>query len=343
MTTQPLAQLTTLRVGGAPDGLVVASTTDQLVAAVRLAAELEQPLLVVGGGSNLLVADSGFAGTAVLVRNQGIDSNNRPDGSVVVTVEAGQVWDDFVAWAVEQGLSGVESLSGIPGLTGATPIQNVGAYGQEVSSIIDSVETIHRYTGDARVFTQDDLKFGYRSSIFKERKDVFVITRVYFVLQVSELSAPIGYAELAQALGVEIGERAPLAAVRAAVLALRAGKGMVLDDNDFDTWSAGSFFTNPVLDEAAATRLPDGAPRWPQPDGQVKTSAAWLIENAGFGKGFGTGSARLSTKHVLALTNADGHASAADIVELARTIRDGVQQKFDITLEPEPVLVGLEL
>jgi UDP-N-acetylmuramate dehydrogenase len=343
MTTQPLAQLTTLRVGGAPDGLVVASTTDQLVAAVRLAAELEQPLLVVGGGSNLLVADSGFAGTAVLVRNQGIDSNNRPDGSVVVTVEAGQVWDDFVAWAVEQGLSGVESLSGIPGLTGATPIQNVGAYGQEVSSVIDSVETIHRYTGDARVFTQDDLKFGYRSSIFKERKDVFVITRVYFVLQVSELSAPIGYAELAQALGVQIGERAPLAAVRAAVLALRAGKGMVLDDNDFDTWSAGSFFTNPVLDEAAATRLPDGAPRWPQPDGHVKTSAAWLIENAGFGKGFGTGSARLSTKHVLALTNADGHARAADIVELARTIRDGVQQKFDITLEPEPVLVGLEL
>jgi UDP-N-acetylmuramate dehydrogenase len=343
MTTQPLAQLTTLRVGGAPDGVVVASTTEQLVAAVRLSAELEQPILVVGGGSNLVVADSGFAGTAVLVRNRGIARSDRPDGSVLVTVEAGQVWDEFVAWAVEEGLAGVESLSGIPGLTGATPIQNVGAYGHEVSSVIESVETIHRYTGDARTFTQDELQFGYRSSIFKERRDVFVITRVHFLLQPSELSAPIGYAELAQTLGVELGSRAPLAEVRSAVLALRTSKGMVLDDNDFDTWSAGSFFTNPVLDESSAAALPSDAPRWSQSDGRVKTSAAWLIENAGFHKGYGTGSARLSTKHVLALTNADGHARAADIVELARTIRAGVQQKFGIMLEPEPVFVGLEL
>jgi UDP-N-acetylmuramate dehydrogenase len=343
MTTQPLAQLTTLRVGGAPDGLVVASTTEQLVAAVRLSAELEQPILVVGGGSNLVVADSGFAGTVVLVRNRGIARSDHPDGSVLVTVEAGQVWDEFVAWTIEQGLAGVESLSGIPGLTGGTPIQNVGAYGHEVSAVIESVETIHRYTGDARIFTQDNLQFGYRSSVFKERSDVFVITRVHFVLQTSELSAPIGYAELARTLGAELGSRVPLADVRAAVLALRAGKGMVLDDNDFDTWSAGSFFTNPVLDDADAARLPAEAPRWSQPEGRVKTSAAWLIENAGFHKGFGTGSARLSTKHVLALTNSDGHASAADIVDLARTIRAGVQQKFGLTLEPEPVFVGLEL
>lgn len=343
MTTQPLAQLTTLRVGGAPDGLVVASTTEQLVAAVRLSAELGQPILVVGGGSNLVVADSGFAGTAVLVRNRGIARSDHPDGSVLVTVEAGQVWDEFVAWTVEQGLAGIESLSGIPGLTGATPIQNVGAYGHEVSSVIESVETIHRYTGDARTFTQDDLEFGYRRSIFKERKDVFVITRVHFRLQPSALSAPVGYAELAHTLGVELGAGAPLADVRHAVIALRASKGMVLDDNDFDTWSAGSFFTNPILDEASADALPADAPRWSQPEGRVKTSAAWLIENAGFHKGYGTGSARLSTKHVLALTNADGHASAADIVELARTIRAGVQQKFDIALEPEPVFVGLEL
>jgi UDP-N-acetylmuramate dehydrogenase len=343
MTTQPLAQLTTLRVGGAPDGLVTATTTEQLVAAVRLSAELGQPILVVGGGSNLVVADAGFPGTAVLVRNRGIARSDHPDGSVLVTVEAGHVWDEFVAWTVEQGLAGVESLSGIPGLAGATPIQNVGAYGREVSAVIESVETIHRYTGDARSFAQEDLQFGYRSSVFKERKDVFVITRVHFVLQPSELSAPIGYAELAQTLGVELGSCAPLADVRVAVLALRASKGMVLDDDDFDTWSAGSFFTNPVLDDAAAAALPAAAPRWTQPEGRVKTSAAWLIEQAGFAKGFGAGSARLSTKHVLALTNADGHATAQDVLELARTIRTGVEGKFAITLEPEPVFVGLEL
>jgi UDP-N-acetylmuramate dehydrogenase len=330
-------------VGGSPDGLVTVETTEQLSAAVRLSAELEQPVLVVGGGSNLVVSDGGFSGTAVLVRTRGIERTDRGDGSVLVSVEAGEPWDNVVAWSITEGLSGIESLSGIPGLTGATPIQNVGAYGHDVSSVIDRVETVHRYTGDDRTFTQDDLQFGYRTSVFKMRKDVFVITRVHLLLQPSSLSMPISYAELARTLDVDTGAQVSPADVRAAVLTLRTSKGMVLDDSDFDTWSAGSFFTNPILDANLAALLPAEAPQWPQSDGRVKVSAAWLIENAGFSKGFGSGSARLSTKHVLALTNADGNATAQDIVELARAIRDGVEDTFAITLEPEPVFVGIEL
>lgn len=343
MTGPLLAELTTLRVGGAADGVATVTTTEQLISAVKIAAELQQPILVVGGGSNLLVADSGYAGTAIVVRTRGIEVTGESEGTVHLAVAAGEPWDEFVAWTIEQGLSGLEALSGIPGLVGATPIQNVGAYGQEVSRYITSVEAIHRYTSDERVFDNAACAFGYRSSLFKQRKDVFVITRVHFALQRSPLSAPIEYAELAQRLDVAVGDQVPTELVRHVVLDVRRGKGMVLDAADHDTWSAGSFFTNPVLTSTQAASLPAEAPRWPQADDRVKTSAAWLIEQAGFSKGFGTGPARLSSKHVLALTNHTGTATAADLVELARTIRDGVEARFGITLEPEPVLVGLEL
>ena len=341
--TTPLATLTTLRVGGPADGLVTVSSAEQLVAAVKLSAELEQPILVVGGGSNLVISDRGFAGTAIVLRNRGITATSRDDDTVRLAVESGEPWDEFVAWTIAQGFSGLEALSGIPGLVGATPIQNVGAYGQEVATYIDRVEAIHRYTGEQRTFTRDECVFGYRTSVFKQRKDVFVITRIHFTLQCSDLSAPIRYAELAQRLDVAVGDQAPAEVVRHVVLDVRRSKGMVLDESDHDTWSVGSFFTNPILGAAAANSMPGNAPQWEQADGRNKTSAAWLIEQAGFSKGYGAGAARLSSKHVLALTNHTGDATAVDIVELARTIRAGVESKFGITLEPEPVLVGLEL
>jgi len=262
---------------------------------------------------------------------------------VRVAVAAGEVWDDLVAWAVAQGLSGIESLSGIPGCVGAGPIQNIGAYGQEVGDVIERVDAVHRYTGAERTFTRAECEFGYRTSTFKQRKDVFVITRVHLRLTPSELSGPISYADLVAELGLEQGAAASLHDVRSAVLAVRRRKAMVLDASDHDTWSAGSFFTNPIVSAAAADALPATAPRWVQPDGAVKVSAAWLIEGAGFTRGYGTGSARLSSKHVLALTNADGRASAADVVALAREIRASVVTAYGIELVPEPVFVGLEL
>jgi UDP-N-acetylmuramate dehydrogenase len=347
VTAPRLADLTTLRVGGAADGIVAVGTTEQLIAAVKVSAELQQPILIVGGGSNLLIADAGFAGTAVVVRSRGIEVTSEVDGVVHVAVEAGEPWDDFVAWTIEHGLSGLESLSGIPGMVGAAPIQNIGAYGHELGTYIKRVEAIHRYTCDQREFDQAACAFGYRTSLFKQRKDVFVITRVHFALSRSPLSAPVAYAELAQRLDVNIGDEIPSELVRHVVLDVRRSKGMVLDESDHDTWSAGSFFTNPVLDSAAAAELPADAPQWPQADGRVKTSAAWLIEHAGFGRGFGAelgdGAARLSSKHVLALTNHSGTATAADLLALAAVLRDGVREAFGITLEPEPVLVGLTL
>ena len=343
MSDLDLAQYTTLRVGGPARGLVVAESTEQLVTAAKLAAEIEQPILLIGGGSNLLISDAGFGGTAVLVRSRGIEATSHSDGSVRVAVAAGEVWDDLVAWAVAQGLSGIESLSGIPGCVGAGPIQNIGAYGQEVGDVIERVDAVHRYTGAERTFTRAECEFGYRTSTFKQRKDVFVITRVHLRLTPSELSGPISYADLVAELGLEQGAAASLHDVRSAVLAVRRRKAMVLDASDHDTWSAGSFFTNPIVSAAAADALPATAPRWVQPDGAVKVSAAWLIEGAGFTRGYGTGSARLSSKHVLALTNADGRASAADVVALAREIRASVVTAYGIELVPEPVFVGLEL
>jgi len=369
-----LADLTTLRVGGPARELVDAGTESELVDAVRAADDAGTPVLVLGGGSNLLVSDEGFDGVVVRDTRRGIDgvADSSCAGANLV-VPAGQPWDEVVATAVAEGWMGVEALSGIPGSTGATPVQNVGAYGQEVAETLSSVRVYDRLEQRTRMLAVGELGLGYRTSILKRSlTDVdagggrtwgptgrYVVLEVSFQLRLASLSAPVRYAELARRLGVTVGGRVPAAEVREAVLELRRGKGMVLDDADPDTWSAGSFFTNPVLttDEADA-RLPEDAPRYPVADhtrvaqiggtapvvdGLVKTSAAWLITRAGFDKGFGApGPATLSTKHTLALTNR-GTATAADVLALARTVRDGVQEAFGVALVPEPVLVGVSL
>ncbi|GAA2075200.1 UDP-N-acetylmuramate dehydrogenase [Aeromicrobium halocynthiae] len=337
-----LADLTTLRLGGPARNVVDATTEAELVEAVRVIDEAGDPLLLVGGGSNLVVADEGFDGTCLRVLTRGVDVVLDACSGATVTVAAGEPWDPFVARAVETGWVGLEALSGIPGSVGATPVQNVGAYGQEVAQTIASVRTWDRYDRVVRTFAAADCGFAYRTSRFKVEPRRHVILSVTFQLGLGDLGTPVAYAELARALGVEVGERAPLAAVRQAVLALRSAKGMVLDAEDHDTWSAGSFFTNPVLPADAAAALPAQAPRFEQPDGSVKTSAAWLIQHAGFGRGHGDGPARLSTKHALALTNRGG-ATTEDLLRLAREVRDGVRATYGISLEPEPVLVGCEL
>ena len=338
----PLAGLTTLRVGGPARDLVEVTSSRELVEAVRALDAAGEPVLVLGGGSNLLVGDGGFDGTVVKVATRGVDDDVASCSGAVLTVAAGEPWDPFVALTVERGFSGMEALSGIPGSVGATPVQNVGAYGVEVGQHVTTVRTLDRSTGQVRTLFAVECGFGYRSSVFKAQPGRYVVLEVTFQLRLGSLSAPVRYAELARVLGVEVGTRVPAVEVREAVLALRGSKGMVLDDADPDTWSAGSFFTNPVLDAAAAQALPEEAPRYAQPDGCVKTSAAWLIEHAGFGRGWGDGPARLSTKHTLALTNR-GSATAADVLDLARRVRTGVVESFGITLEPEPVLVGCAL
>ena len=341
-----LADLTTLRVGGPARTLVTATTEDELVDAVRAADAAGEPVLVLGGGSNLLIADRGFPGTVVRVATRGITADVSSCSGATVTVAAGEDWDAFVASAVEQEWSGIEALSGIPGLVGGTPIQNVGAYGSEVAQTIARVRTYDRSTRRQATFSVADCGFGYRTSRFKAERDRYLVLEVTFQFTLGSLSAPIRYAELARTLGVPVGTRVPAVDVRRAVLGLRAGKGMVLDAADRDTWSAGSFFTNPILEPDTADGLPAGAPRFPQPDGRVKTSAAWLIEHAGYGKGFGVelgaGRATLSGKHTLAVTNRGG-ASADDLLTLARVVRDGVEQAFGVTLVAEPVLVGCAL
>jgi UDP-N-acetylmuramate dehydrogenase len=334
---------TTLRLGGPARAWVRATTEAELVDAVRRSDEAGEPVLVLGGGSNVVVADEGFAGTVVEVATSGVAPDIEDDdaacGGVVVRVAAGEDWDRFVETAVDRGWLGVEALSGIPGLVGATPIQNVGAYGQEVAQTLSSVRVWDRTLRGVRTFPASGCGFGYRTSRFKADPGRHVVLEVTFQLRQGSLGAPVAYAELARTLGVELGTRAPMSEVRKAVLDLRTSKGMVLDPTDHDTWSAGSFFTNPVLPEAA---VPAGAPAWPQADGSVKTSAGWLIEQAGFHKGYGDGPARLSTKHTLAITNRGG-ASAADVLALAREIRDGVETRFGVRLVNEPVLVGVEL
>lgn len=341
MTTR-FADLTTLRVGGPAREVVEAATEADLVAAVRDADAAGTPALLVAGGSNLLVGDDPLDVPVVLVRTRGIAAEADTCGGAWVTVAAGEPWDDLVVRAVAEGWSGVEALSGIPGSVGATPIQNVGAYGQEVADVVARVRTWDRLERTQRTFAAADCGFGYRTSRFKEEPGRYVVLEVTFQMVLAPTSPPIRYAELARTLGVEVGDRVPSADVRSAVLGLRRGKGMVLDPGDHDTWSAGSFFTNPVLDAEAAAALPPEAPRWDAGDGRVKTSAAWLIEHAGFGRGYGAGPARLSSKHPLALTNR-GSATAADVVALAREVRDGVQRTTGVVLEPEPVLVGCSL
>lgn len=362
-----LADHTTFHIGGPAARWVVATTEAQIVDAVRAADEAGEPVLVLSGGSNLLVSDAGFAGTVVQIATKGVraeasfceidadaahpvdDLANAPLGAgpaacggYVLHVAAGEVWDDFVAYAVANELVGIEALSGIPGLVGSTPIQNVGAYGQEVAQTIWDVRTYDRQAKALKTFASANCHFAYRHSRFKAEPGRYVVLEVSFQLGQGTMSTPIRFGELAKRLGIEGGSRAPLADVREAVLELRRGKGMVCDPADHDTWSAGSFFTNPIMDAAVADALPADAPRFPAGDGRVKGSAAWLIDHAGFAKGFGTPPATLSTKHTLALTNRGG-ASASDIVALARTVRDGVKDAFGVTLVPEPVFVGVSL
>ncbi|MGA5201391.1 UDP-N-acetylmuramate dehydrogenase [Streptomyces variegatus] len=344
----PLAPLTTFRLGGPATRLVTATTDDEVIAAVREADETGTPLLLIGGGSNLVIGDKGFEGTALVIATKGFSL----DGTTL-ELAAGEIWTDAVARTVEAGLAGIECLAGIPGSAGATPIQNVGAYGQEVSSTITEVIAYDRRTGDTVTLTNEDCGFSYRHSRFKSDPGRHVVLRVRFSLEEANgLSAPLRYAETARALGVAAGDRVPLAQARDTVLKLRAGKGMVLDPEDHDTWSAGSFFTNPILtDTDFATfrarvreRLGDEVepPAYPAADGHTKTSAAWLIDKAGFTKGYGDGPARISTKHTLALTNR-GSATTEDLLALAREVVAGVREAFGITLVNEPVTVGVSL
>ena len=324
-----LADHTTLRVGGPARRMITVERESELVEAVRHLDGSDEPMLVLGGGSNVLVDDAGFDGTVVKVATRGIAEDTAACSGAVITVAAGEPWDPLVSHAIERGWSGIEAMSGIPGLVGA-------------SELISMVRTLDRSTGQLKTFFPVECGFGYRTSRFKSDPGRFVVLSVTFQLRIGSMSQPIRYAELARLLGVAVGRRAPAAEVREAVLALRNTKGMVLVEDDHDTWSVGSFFTNPILSPAAAAALPADAPRFGQPDGRVKTSAAWLIERAGFAKGYGQGAAQLSTKHTLALTNRGG-ASAAELLSLARDIRAGVQAKFGVELVPEPVLVGCEL
>ena len=346
-----LGRHTSLRLGGPAGRWVEATTEEELVAAVDAADQQGEPVLVLGGGSNLVVADDGFPGTVVHVATRGVvpdvdDSGDPSCSGATVTVAAGESWDDVVAQAVDRGWVGVEALSGIPGSVGATPIQNVGAYGQDVSQTVARVRVWDRKLRGIRTFAASECQFGYRSSRFKADPGRHVVLDVTFQFRQGTLGAPVAYAELARTLGVAEGVRAPMADVRAAVLHLRRGKGMVLDADDHDTWSAGSFFTNPFLTPDQAAALPDDAPRWEQPDGTLKSSAAWLIERAGFGKGYTSAAAGervgLSTKHTLALTNR-GDATTDELLTLAREVRDGVRDRFGVTLVNEPVTVGCSL
>ena len=339
----PLSGFTTLRTGGPAERVVVAETDAQLVEAIAAADAAGEPITVLAGGSNVVISDDGLPGTVVLVRTRGVDVSIDSCSGAWVTVAAGEPWDDLVARAVAEEWSGIEALSGIPGLTGGTPIQNVGAYGQEVADTIARVTAYDRVTSRTEVVAAGDCAFGYRTSRFKANPGRYVVLSVAFQLPLGSMSAPIGYAELASRLDVAVGERAPASEVRAAVLDLRRGKGMVLDSADHDTWSVGSFFTNPIVE---ASQVPEGAPAWPAAEGApglVKTSAAWLVERAGFPRGYPEGGpARLSTKHTLAITNR-GSASTSDVVALAREIRAGVSDRFGIELVPEPVLLGCSL
>jgi UDP-N-acetylmuramate dehydrogenase len=341
-----LSELTTLRLGGPARRIVEARSEQAVVDAVRAADAAQEPLLVLAGGSNVVVADDGFPGTVVRILTTGTEE---PDERTR-EVQAGEPWDPFVERCVREELAGVECLSGIPGSVGATPIQNVGAYGQEVSQTITAVRVYDRQTQTTEELAPEECGFSYRSSVFKRIPNRWVVLAVTYVLNEQPHSMPVRYGELARELRVEPGGSAPLSEVREAVLRLRRRKGMVVDPDDPDSVSAGSFFTNPILEQAEFERLErrvraklgDGArpPAYPEPDGRVKTSAAWLVERAGFARGYGSpGPVALSSKHTLALTNR-GQGTASQLLALAHDIADGVQREFGVGLVPEPVLVG---
>lgn len=352
-----LADHTTLGLGGPAKAFLTAHSTDELVRLVTEADRTGERVLVLGGGSNLVVADDGFPGTVILVDSKGVTSTEAGadpktgEEVVLLRVDAGVEWDPLVARTVEEGLNGIEFLSGIPGRVGSTPIQNVGAYGQDVSQTIREVLVLDRATGDLVTMSNADCGFTYRDSAFKGH-DRYVVCEVVFEMRRGPLSRPVRYAEVARAMGVDAGKRVPLAQAREVVLRLRRGKGMVIDASDPDTRSAGSFFTNPILSPReyadfrarAVERLgPDAEiPGHPDEAGNVKLSAAWLIDRAGFTKGYGGGPARISGKHTLALTNPGG-ATTADLLDLAREVRAGVEKAFGVRLVNEPVMVGVGL
>jgi UDP-N-acetylmuramate dehydrogenase len=345
-----LADFTTLGLGGPARRFVDAATRDAVIAAVDAADADGEPLLVMAGGSNLVVADEGFDGTVVRVATRGIGMEEHGD-VVNLTIAAGEPWDSVVERCVADGLAGVECLSGIPGSAGATPVQNVGAYGEEIADTMVSLRAYDRHERAVVELSAADCGFAYRTSALRHR-DRYVVLGVTLELDRSRVGRPLHHLELARSLGVELGGRAPLADVREAVLALRRRKGMVLDPGDPDSRSAGSFFLNPILsrdrfvalDQRVGERFGGDvhAPAWPAGDEHVKTSAAWLIERAGFTRGYGKRRAGVSSKHTLALVNRDG-ATTAELLEVARELRDGVESAFGVRLEPEPTLVGVEL
>lgn len=348
MTT--FAELTTTQVSDATAQLVAPATRDALAAEYLRLVDMGEPFLVIGGGSNTIVADAGFDGEVLHVRTTGVTEEEDTDG-VLVTAEAGESWSALVDRTVADGLSGIEALAGIPGTVGAAPVQNIGAYGQELADVLERIEVVEADSGETRWIAADELGLGYRTSVLKRGELRALVLRVVLRLQrVGDAAgAAVRYAQLAKALGVELGDRVPVAQQRDAVLRLRASKGMVLDPDDVDTRSSGSFFVNPVVHKEFAVDLPADAPKFDageDEDGRplVKLSAAWLIDHAGVKRGFalpGSGAA-ISSKHTLAITNHDG-ATAEQIAELARFVRARVLQEFGVLLIPEPNLIGLEV
>jgi UDP-N-acetylmuramate dehydrogenase len=348
--TPALADYTTLGLGGRAGSFVSAGTEADLIDAVKAGDAAAESVLLIGGGSNLVISDAGFPGTVIHVNTRGIGYASAAEGAVDVAVAAGEDWDNVVAATVAEGLAGLESLSGIPGRAGATPIQNVGAYGREVAEVITRVRVYDRHGDRVLVLDNEQCSFAYRTSLFKSGAR-YVVLDVTFRLAAQALSLPVKYAELAAELGVALGERAGVGEARSAVLKIRARKGMVLSPGDPDTRSAGSFFTNPIitvaefaaLEAAAAARAAGPVPRYEAGAGLVKVPAAWLIEHAGFAKGYGAPApARVSSKHTLALVNA-GNATTADLLALAREIVSGVHAAYGVTLTPEPILIGVSL
>lgn len=332
--------LTSLRVGGPAKKFVEVATESEIIAAIEAAGD--SPILIMGDGTNMLVSDQGFEGVVIRISNHALAAEVDACSGATLTIGAGENWDEFVATTIERGFAGLETLSGIPGSVGAAPIQNIGAYGHEVSEFITRVRTYDREKKVVKTFTNQECEFEYRNSHFKSHPGRYVVLDVQFNLRQGEFTTPITYQELADKLGITLGDKAGIVETRKAVLELRASKGMLLNPKDQDSWSAGSFFTNPIISKEIADTLPADAPRWPTQDGRVKTSAAWLIEKSGIHKGDTHGGARVSTKHVLALTNS-GNATATEIAELAKTAKQAVQQKFGITLEAEVNLIGITL
>ena len=335
-----LSKYTSFHVGGPAKKILQVSTEAEIIAAIESAGD--SPILILGGGTNVLVSDSGFEGTVIRISNNSVQAEVDACSGATLTIGAGENWDEFVLTSINNGFAGLETLSGIPGTVGAAPIQNIGAYGHEISEFITRVRTYDRVNKEIKTFTNSECEFSYRSSHFKAHPGRYVVLEVQFQIRRGEMSDPITYVELSKKLGIDMGDKAPVVDVRAAVLELRASKGMLLTPQDKDSWSAGSFFTNPIISQQAADALPNAAPKWPLIDGRVKISAAWLIENSGIQKGDEVGGARVSTKHVLALTNS-GNATAADIAALAKKARDQVHSTFGITLEAEVNLIGLEI